>query len=481
MTKHETKNDEFKASGMLPKEVRLPDSSAETSVMEMERSGQQSSGHILNSHPNNIAGANGQSSRKGQSFLGRWMRISLRAQRHPASMFQNLLLHINEETLREAYGELDGTKAPGVDGITKSGYGKNLQQNLENLTKRIKSESYRPQPKREVLIPKANGKTRPIAIACFEDKLVDAVIANSFGFRPKKSAHQAIEMCHKLLTRGKRSHVVEVDFSKFFNTIPHKKLMELVAKKIADEKLLRLVKNLLRGKTAKQNGRTEYCHCGTPQGGLASPVLANVYLDTVLGKWFLKNHRAGTIVRYADDAVFFFKKEKDAVSFLKLFRERVEKFNLVVNEEKSRILSFKKTEHTQFNFLGFIFYGGIQNKHKFLKVKTEKKKIHKAFNEFYNWIKKNRSRGKQSELWKTAKSKIRGHYEYFGYWMNRTKLVHFYRKAVREMFKWLNRRSQKRSYSGEGFHEKIKDNPLGEPPQTTDLKRLGWGFGYVIP
>ena len=302
----------------------------------------------------------------------------------------------------------------------------------------------------------------------------DSFIANSFGFRPKKSAHQAIETCYKLLTRGKRPHVVEVDFSNFFNTIPHKKLMELVEKKIADEKLL-------RGKTAKQNGRTECCHGGTPQGGLASSVLANVYLDTVLDKWFLKNHQAGTIVRYADDAVFFFKKEKNAVSFLKHFRERVEKFKLVVNEEKSRILSFKKTEHTQFNFLGFTLYWGIQNKRKFLKVKTEKKKLHKAIDEFYNWIKKNRSRRKQNELWKTAKSKVRGHYEYFGYWMNRTKLVHFHQEAVRAMFKWLNRRGQKWSYSWEGFHEKIKDDPLGEPPQFTDLKRLGWSYGYVRP
>ena len=137
--------------------------------------------------------------------------------------------------------------------------------------------------------------------------------------------------------------------------------------------------------------------------------------------------------------------------------------------------------HTQLNFLGFTFYWGTQNKRKVLKVKTEKKKLHKAIDEFYNWIKKNRSRRKQSELWKTAKSKIRGHYEYFSYWINRTKLVHFDQKAVRAMFKWLNRISQKRSYDREGFYEKIKDNPLGEPPQTTDLKRLGQSYGYVKP
>ena len=429
MTEHKTKSDKLKASGMLPKGVRLSYSSVETPVMVVERRGQQSSNHIQNSNPVNIGGQGWQRSWKGQPFLGRWVRISLRAQRNPNSVFHNLLLHINEETLKETFGELDGTKAPGIDGITKSEYGKNLQQNLEILAERVRKGSYRPQPKREVLIPKANGKTRPIAIACFEDKIVDAVIAkiltnifdsnfipSSFGFRPSKSAHNAIEACYKLLANGKRPHVVEIDFSNFFNTIPHRELMEIVRKRVQDAKLLRLIERFLKGKTVKQDGKAESCHCGTPQGGLMSPILANIYLDEVLDKWFQESYHMGKIVRYADDAVFFFKKEEDATRFLKDFKVRVEKFKLVVNEEKSRILSFKKTEHTQFNFLGFTFYWGIQHKRKFLKVKTEKKKLHRAMNEFYDWIKDNRSKRKKVELWKVAKSKIRGHYEYFGYW-----------------------------------------------------------------
>ena len=492
MTKHETKNEKFKVSGMLHKGVRLPQSSGETPVTGVERRGQQSSHHILNSHPINIGGTGGQRLRKGQPFLGRWMRINLRAQRHPTSGFNNLLLHINEETLCEAYDELDGTKASGVDGITKSEYGKRLKENLEDLAMRIKRGTYRPQPKREVLIPKANGKTRPIAIACFEDKLVDVVVAkiltnifdgsfikNSFGLRPRKSAHQAIETCYKALGDGKRPYVVEIDFSNFFNTIPHEELMGIVRKKVADEKLLRLIERFLKGKTVKQDGRIESCLCGTPQGGLMSPILANIYLDIVLDKWFRKEHRKGTMVRYVDDAVFFFRTEEEAKSFLPDFKARVEKFKLIVNEEKSRSLSFKKTEHTQFNFLGFTFYWSVQNKRNFLKVKTEKKKLHKAMNEFYNWIKQHRSKGKRNELWKTARSKIRGHYEYFGYWMNRQKLVHFYREAVKAMFKWLNRRSQKQSYTWEGFNELVKQNPLGKPPESSDMKRLGWRFGYV--
>ena len=199
MSKHGIKSDKLKTSGMLHKGVRLSHSSAETPVMGVERRGQQSSNHVLNSSPINIGGQGGERSWKGQPFLDRWTRISLRAQTLPRSVFNNLLLHINEETLREAFGELDGTKAPGVDGITKLLYGRDLEQNIKALAERIRRESYKPQPKREVLIPKDNGKTRPIAIACFEDKLVDAVIAkiltsifddsfitNSFGFRPRK-------------------------------------------------------------------------------------------------------------------------------------------------------------------------------------------------------------------------------------------------------------------------------------------------------
>ena len=380
-----------------------------------------------------------------------------------------------------------------MDGITKSDYGRDLQKNLENLALRIKRGSYKPRPKREVLIPKANGKTRPIAVACFEDKLVDAVIMkilssiydssfirSSFGFRPKKSAHQAIKTSYKALEKGERPYVVEVDFSNFFNTIPHGKLLEVLREKVADEKLLILIKRFLEGKVMKKNGTAEKCVCGTPQGGLMSPVLANIYLDMVLDKWFLKNYKSGIIIRYADDAIFLFGEKHRAEQFLRDFKNRVECHGLIVNEEKSRSLSFKKTQSNEFNFLGFTFYWGIQNKRKFLKVKTEKQKLLKSFREFYDWIKTERSVKRTNELWETAKSKIRGHYEYFGFWMNRRKLVHFYKEAVKALCQWPNRRGQKRSYSWDEFQRRIKNHPLGKPPERAKLKPLGKRFGHVF-
>ena len=248
MTKQETKNDKFKANAIIRKGVRPFHSSVKTFVMKVERREWQNSRHKLNFHSGNNTGTNGKRLWKGKSWIDRWLRPSLRTQRYSTEVFNNLLLHINEETLKEAYDELDGTKASGVDGITKSAYGRDLQTNLEDLALRIKRGSYKPRPKREGLIPKANGKTRPIAVACFEDKLVDAVIMkilssiydssfirNSFGFRPKKSAHQAIVASYRALKKGERPYVVEVDFSNFFNTIPHEKLLEVLRGRVADD------------------------------------------------------------------------------------------------------------------------------------------------------------------------------------------------------------------------------------------------------
>lgn len=493
MLKNDIKKDNFKTSSTPPEEVRPTHSSQETSVIEVERRSRQSSFLNQDIHAGNNARVHG-NKWKGGLFLNRWLRISSRAQTHE-SVFNNLLLHINEETLYEAFNALDGSKALGIDGVSKSEYGKDLDSNIQNLTRRIKNGSYRPSPKREVLIPKQNGKTRPIAIACFEDKMVDWVVAkiinqvfdptfirNSFGFRDKKSAHQAIEACYYSLKGNKRPYVVEIDFSNFFNTIPHKELMRIVKKRVSDVKFLGLLRHFLKSPVIREDESDgENATCGTPQGGLMSPILANIYLNEVVDQWFLENYGSynNIIVRYADDAVFFFKKEDDAKKFLKDFKERVRSFGLSVNDEKSRRLSFKKTENNDFSFLGFTFYWGKQGSRRILKVKTEKNKLHKAINEFYAWIKENRNSEKLSKLWELAKSKIRGHYNYFGYWMNWTKLAHFYKEAVKALFKWLNKRSQKRSYSWEGFSERIANNPLGEVPKLNELKKLGNRFAYT--
>jgi group II intron reverse transcriptase/maturase len=402
--------------------------------------------------------------------------------------------HINIDVLHEAFKAIDGKKALGVDQVSKSAYGKNLNENIEILAMKIQNGSYRPLPKREVLIPKSNGKMRPIAIASFEDKLVDwcagailteiyepLFIRNSFGYRPRKSAHGAIEACYSSLENGSRENVVEIDFSNFFNTIPHNKLMRILEKRIADKRFLGLVRRLLTGEILKSTGETIASVVGTPQGGIASPILANIYLDEVLDQWFLENYASynNIIVRYADDAVFFFKSKDDATKFTTELKARVESYGISLNEEKTQQLTLGKKDRGSFNFLGFTFYRGKQGKRKILKIKTQKEKLIKGINEFYDWIKSNRNRMKLSELWKIAKAKIIGHLNYYGYAMNNLKINHFYFEVKDALFKWLNRRSQKRSYTIEGFEERIRNFPLMGIVESSKWKQLGRSFGRI--
>ncbi len=421
-------------------------------------------------------------------FQSRWTRIGYAAQ-DKTLVFSNLMTHVNEDSLMEAFKALEGSKALGVDGISKSKYGKNLEVNLKALSERVQRGTYRPQPKREVLIPKANGKTRPIAITCFEDKLVDWVVSKiltqvfeplfiktSFGYRPNKSADDAIKACHYSLCKNTRKHVVEIDFSCFFNTIPHRKLMKVLRKRISDRRFKGLIGRFLKGELITHEGNRLPNEIGTPQGSVMSPALANIYLNEVIDQWFLRNHSlfSNVIVRYADDAIFFFEREGNAVKFLNDLKQRVEQFGLRLNEDKTHILKIEKKNHKQFNFLGFTFYWGKQGSRCILKIKTQKEKLIKSIMEFTQWIKNIRNQEKLKEIWALARSKVQGHINYFGYQMNALKLNHFYQEVIKALFKWLNRRSQKRSYSMEGFHERLRNFPLMKPLAEMKLKQLGW-------
>jgi len=393
------------------------------------------------------------------------------------------------DSLWEAFKALDGTKALGVDGISKAEYGKNLQENLSALAQRVQKGTYRPQPKREVLIPKANGKTRPIAIACFEDKLVDWVVGkiltltfdplfikSSFGYRPNKSAEGAIKACYNSMCKNMRKYVLEIDFSSFFNTIPHRKLMRIVGKRIADRRFKGLIGRFMKGGLINKEGEILPSEIGTPQGSIMSPILANIYLHEVIDEWFLSRYAShgNVVVRYADDAVFFFHLEEETVKFLGELRTRVKEFGLSLNEDKTHNLTMAKNQHTHFSFLGFTFYWGKQGRRRILKVKTQKERLIRSLQEFEQWIKKIRNQKPLKSIWELAKSKIRGHLNYYGFRMNALKLNHFYWEAIRSLFKWLNRRSQKRSYNWEGFTERLKYFPLMIPLADMKLKQLGW-------
>lgn len=417
-----------------------------------------------------------------------WLRIGLLA-KHEKLVFNNLLQHFNLETLREAYHTLDGSKAVGVDGITKDHYGRKLEENLKNLVQRIHRQSYRPQPKRGTQIPKANGKRRPIAISAFEDKLVEWVLAkilstayeplfirNSFGFRPRRSAHDAIKASYLSLKDNKRPHVVEMDLASFFDTVSHRRLMRYVKKRISDRRLLGLIARFLQAGMLDQAGNLAFNESGTPQGSVMSPVLANVFLHHALDLWFLENYASkdAIIVRYADDAVFFFKSEQEASEFAVALKERMADKRLQLNEDKSGKVSFTPKSGKVFSFLGFTFFWGKQpcTVRRILKVKTEKKRLIKAIQAFTDWIREVRSQLKLDDIWKQTAAKLRGHYNYYGMASNRPKMSHFYYAVTGQLFKWLNRRSQRKSFTGERFQRRLRFNPLPTPPRVSVLKQL---------
>jgi RNA-directed DNA polymerase len=422
--------------------------------------------------------------------LNSWARIGLKA-KDPEIVFNNLFGHINMENLRQAFKALDGTKATGIDGISKEQYAKDLEINLEDLKQRLHRGTYRPQAKREILIPKSNGKTRPIAISCFEDKIIEYVlgkilesaydpifIRNSFGFRPRKSPDDAIKANYNILKDNKRPFVVEIDLANFFNTVPHRKLMRILQKRINDRKLMGLIARFLHVDILNMRGTTRATEVGTPQGSVMSPILANIYLHYVLDTWFTENWASNeaVIVRYADDAIFMFSKEKQANDFLVDLKLRLAEYKLCVNEDKTAIINFSKGKENIFSFLGFTFFWKkLKGWRKInLAIKTQKEKLAKKNQEFYDWIKLNCHRKKRKEIWSITAAKLRGHYNYYGYYCNRGKLKLFYWNVIGSLFKWLNRRSQKKSLTWPQFKRLLSREPLPLPPTTTKLKTLGW-------
>lgn len=454
----------------------------------MERRERQNLNREHSSPTSRSAGKTGSPTRTLE--LNSWARIGLKA-KDPEIVFNNLFGHINMENLRQAFKALDGTKAVGIDGISKEHYAKDLDKNLEDLKQRLHKGSYRPQAKREVLIPKANGKTRPIAISCFEDKIVEYVlgkilesvydpifIRNSFGFRPRKSPDDAIKANYSILKDNKRPFIVEIDLANFFNTVPHRKLMKALQDRISDRKLLGLIARFLHVDILDTQGTTKATEIGTPQGSVMSPILANIYLHYALDTWFSENwaSQEAVIVRYADDAVFMFSKEKQAKDFLVALKLRLAEYKLSVNEDKTSIINFSKGKENIFSFLGFTFFWNkLKGWNRInLVIKTQKEKLEKKNQEFNDWVKLSTRRLCRKEIWSVAAAKLRGHYNYYGYYCNRGKLMLYYQNAIGSLFKWLNRRSQKKSFTWPQFKRLLSREPLPLPPTQTKLKKLGW-------
>ena len=417
-----------------------------------------------------------------------WTRIGQRASKKE-ERFNNLFCHLSVENLREAFRNLEKSKAAGIDGMTKNKYAEGLEQNLQSLMQRLHKGTYRPQPRRHVEIPKADGRTRPIAISAFEDKLVEWVVArilslvyeplfieSSYGFRPRRGAHDAIGFAYRALKNDDRPYVVEIDLKSFFDTVPQKKLMNLMRRRVTDRWFRSLIGRFLQAGILRETGEVSISETGTAQGSIISPILANVYLHYCLDEWFLRNYASqnAVIVRYADDAIFLFKHKPEAEKFQGELKSALESCGLSLNEEKSGIVSFRKHQGNVFHFLGFTFYWGKDHNadRRQLKVKTEKRRLFKKVAEFADWIKMVRSRLTLKEIWALAAAKLTGHYQYYGISSNRPKLNQFYHIVVGCLFKWLNRRSQRKSFSWDRFLCRLRFNPLPTPPPVMLLKPL---------
>lgn len=431
-------------------------------------------------------------------------RIAEIAKTKPKERFTSLVHLLNKQALMECYLELPADKAVGIDGQTKEEYGYNLETNLEDLVARMKRQAYKPQASRRTYIPKDKNSVRPLGIPAFEDKIVQKAMGKvlnaiyeqkfktfSYGFRPGRSQHQALQGLDKIIMHPRCRYVVDADIKGYFNHVDHDWLMKFLEHDIADPNFLRLVRRFLKA-GIMEDGKFEETSEGTPQGGVISPILANVYLHYVLDLWFdvyVKQRMCkgkAEMIRFADDFVCCFEKEDDARLFYAELLQRLQKFNLSIAEEKTKIIRFgrgSENEHGDggngkpgtFDFLGFRHYWGKGKNGRYrLKRKTSPKKFHMRIKEFTAWIQQNRHMPEQ-ELVEAIRRKLRGHYQYYGVSDNFDGIKAYFREVLFLTRKWRNRRSQKRSFTIEKFNMFLARNPLPEPKIMVNLfssKRL---------
>ncbi len=398
------------------------------------------------------------------------------------SNVQGLMRYIDAHSLYKLHEKQDGFKATGIDKIDKAQYSINAKDNLEKLVERMKVHKYRPLPVRRVEIPKANGKTRPLGIPSYEDKLVQARMAEilnaiferyfkdfSYGFRPNRSCHQAINKIDKTIMNEKVNYIVEADIKGFFDNVDHEILLRMLKVVIKDRDFIELIRRFLKAGYT-QNNEYKETEEGTPQGGVISPILANLYLHVVLDNWFDKEFRKlckGTaeLVRYADDFVGMFQYEEDAKMFYQMLIKRFAQFNLEVEPTKTKIFSFGRNskENNTFDFLGFtISNGKTRNGYYKVDCVTSKKKSKLKYKAILDFVKINRTT-KPEDLIKQLNKKLTGLYNYYGISGNFRWLSNIYNFVIKVLKKWLSRRSQRGKISWSKLDGIMKYNPIIKP------------------
>lgn len=415
-------------------------------------------------------------------------KVAERAKREPAGRFHSLAHLIDEELLAGVYRRLRGDAAVGVDGITKEQYGQDLQSNLRSLHERLRTRRYRHQPIRRVHIPKEQGRTRPIGISTTEDKVVQGALREvlqatyeqdfldcSYGFRPGRSAHDAVRSLTRAVDGGEANWILEFDVVSFFDSVDRKHLMEMLQKRVADGSLLRLVGKCLHVGVLDGEEFTEPS-VGTVQGSTLSPLLGNAYLHYVLDLWFTEEVRPrlkgkATLVRYADDGVFGFERQDDAQRVMAVLGKRLERFGLTLHPEKTRMLDFRRPlrsrgegrSPTTFDFLGFCWYWRRTRRGSWsVTCKTRRARLARAIKAVHAWCRDHRHLPVQAQHAALSR-RVRGHLNYFGVNGNTASLHRFVWQVTRSWYKWLNRRSQRARLNWCRYQDLLRDLPLPQP------------------
>jgi len=413
-------------------------------------------------------------------------RIGEKARKEPELVFTSLYHHICDvDNLRACYDALGAGKATGVDGVTKKEYGKNLEENLRDLSGRLKRMGYRPGPKRRTHIPKAGSeKGRPLGISNLEDKIVEEATKrtpepiyeavfeeSSYGYRPGSSQHKCLDDLGRTNQQKRVSYVVEADIKGFFDEVSHEWMIKFLRHRIGDERVIRLIIRMLKS-GIMEDGLVHATEKGTPQGSILSPLLSNIYLHYVLDLWFSRLVRRQSrgeayYFRFADDFVSCYQYRDDAESFMKRLKDRIEGFGLKLAEEKTHCIEFGRfaRERAQrrggkpkdFTFLGFTHYCG-KNREGHFKVKrrTSRKKLAQSLREFTEWARKARNVVRKGEMIRYARMRVDGHLNYYAITDNSDRCNYYVYRSKVILLKWLNRKSQRKAYTWRTYGQALK-------------------------
>jgi group II intron reverse transcriptase/maturase len=413
-------------------------------------------------------------------------RIREKASKEPKLVFTSLYHHICDvDNLRACYDTLAAKKATGVDGVSKAQYGENLEENLQDLSARLKRMGYRPGPKRRSYIPKAgSAKGRPLGISNFEDKIVEAAThrtlepiyeavfePSSHGYRPGRSQHKCLDAIGRTIQQKKVSYIAEADIKSFFDKVNQEWMVKFLRHRIGDERVIRLIIRMLKSGIL-EDGLVRATEEGTPQGSILSPLLSNIYLHYVLDLWFSRRVRRqcrgeAYYLRFADDFLACFQYKEEAQGFLQRLRDRLEGFGLQLAEEKTHCIEFGRfarrdaqrrgAKPSEFTFLGFTHYcGKTKEGHFKVKRRTSRKKLGQSLRNFTDWAIQARRVLRKGEMIRRARTRVVGHLNYYAITDNMERCSYYQYCAEQILFKWLNRKSQRKSYTWAQFKQALE-------------------------